>query len=437
MNYWATEAIWRQWKVGKEGGERPFLSLFSLFSLGFPAREIDGVTSSRRRWPYGFVLGLGYFGIVAMGPVYNTYVPLLLRDLGLTAGWVGFVMGWDNWLNMFIPAWVGARSDVSWTRFGRRKPWIMAGAPFAIFFFTLIPEMRTLAGLLAALFITSLCSSIIRAPGLALLGDLFDPAQRSKANGVINLVGGLGVLVALAGSGYVYSLGAAMPFRLGSVMLLASTVVFLVFVSERKAWGSVSGAGVSSVWQRLGGMIRGRERQTALILLAAFFSFSGFSILETWVSSYGRYALGLDPDRLPFLLAIFAVSLLVGAIPAGFFGARVGYRQAMGIGIAALMVIFAAGVVVQTQLMLMILLVPAGVAWSLIIINLFPLLYQAGGDSSIGLMTGLYYTVTSLASVAGPWLAGLLLDWSGQDYRWVWALAAGFMAAGVVSLRSD
>lgn len=80
------------------------------------------------------------------------------------------------------------------------------------------------------------------------------------------------------------------------------------------------------------------------------------------------------------------------------------------------------------------LLVPAGAAWALIIINLFPLLYQVGGEGSAGLFTGLYYTVTSAAAAAGPQVAGLLLDWSGQDFGWVWALAAGLMAAGALTL---
>lgn len=389
----------------------------------------------RLHWRFGLVLGLGYFGITALGPIYNTYVPLLLHDLGLSAGLVGFVMGWDNWLNMVIPAWAGARSDVMWTRLGRRKPWILAGAPFAVVLFALIPQMRTLAGLLAVLLAANLALSLMRAPGLALLGDLFAASERAKANGVINLMGGLGVLAALAGSGYVYNLDPALPFRLGSLLLLASTAVFALLVWERRQWGSATGQGVRSVWRRLAGLLRGHDRRSALILLAAFFSFSGFNILETWISSYGRYALGIPPDRLPLILAAFAAALLFSAVPAGFAGGRIGHRRAMLVGMFTLSLLFAAGIWARSQLLLMVLLLPAGAAWALIIINLFPLLYEAGGEGNAGLFTGLYYTVTSAAAVAGPQLAGLLLDGTGGDYRWVWALAAALMAAGAASLR--
>jgi maltose/moltooligosaccharide transporter len=175
--------------------------------------------AQRHPWTFGFVLGTGFFGLTAMGPIYNTYIPLLLHDLGLSAALIGFVMTWDNWLHLFIPAWAGARSDSTWTRWGRRRPWILAGAPVGMVLFALVPDMRSLAGLLLLLLVLNAFMSVVRAPGLALLGDLFAPAERSKANGVINLLGGLGAVTALVGSGYAYRLGAEMPFRLGALLM--------------------------------------------------------------------------------------------------------------------------------------------------------------------------------------------------------------------------
>jgi Na+/melibiose symporter-like transporter len=45
-------------------------------------------------------------------------------------------------MNMFFQPWVGARSDRTRSRFGRRKPWLMAGAPIAALFFILVPIVR-------------------------------------------------------------------------------------------------------------------------------------------------------------------------------------------------------------------------------------------------------------------------------------------------------
>ena len=44
---------------------------------------------------------------------------------------------------------------------------------------------------------TNLGMALFRSPTVAYLGDLFKPGERSKANGVINLMGGVGGAVAL------------------------------------------------------------------------------------------------------------------------------------------------------------------------------------------------------------------------------------------------
>lgn len=395
-----------------------------------------GTQLQRYPWTYGVVLGLGYFGITVLGPIFNTYVPLVLHDFGLSATWVGFVMTLDNYLQIFVPAWSGAASDRTWNRLGRRKPWLLAGAPPGIITFFLIPVMVTLPGLLVVIMIHNIAVTVIRAPGLALLSDLFAPADRSKASGIINLVGGLGAVVALAGSGWAYSLGPQWPFWLGGLLMLGGSLVFLFAVRERREWVSQAGDGAGQVWRRLRAITVGAfkgdgERPVALLLLSTLFAFSAYSILETWVSSYGAFVLGLDAGRVPLILAIFAGALLISAIPSGFAGARLGHKRAMGLGMVVLTLVFAAGLFVKTPLAVMIMLAPAGAAWALVIINLFPMLYAIGGDGSAGLFTGLYYTVTSVSAIIGPQVVGALLDATGQNYAVMWLSSALLMAAAV------
>jgi Na+/melibiose symporter-like transporter len=38
-------------------------------------------------------------------------------------------MAWDNLINIVVHPWAGVRSDHTWTRWGRRKPWILIGLP--------------------------------------------------------------------------------------------------------------------------------------------------------------------------------------------------------------------------------------------------------------------------------------------------------------------
>ena len=52
------------------------------------------------RFPYRktFILGLGFFGISIIWPLFNNFFPIFLAELGLSATMVGFVMTWDNYL---------------------------------------------------------------------------------------------------------------------------------------------------------------------------------------------------------------------------------------------------------------------------------------------------------------------------------------------------
>ena len=188
-----------------------------------------------RRFPYGktFLLGFGFLGISIIWPIFNNYVPIFLKEeFALSATAIGFVMTWDNYLNMFIQPIVGERSDRTRTRIGRRKPWMLVGAPLAAIFFIGIPLANTVIMIMFAILLTNVAMALFRSPTIALLGDLFPSSQRSTANGIINLMGGLGTIIAFLIGGVLYGLGRITPFVFGSVVMLAAIVVVLLFIRE-------------------------------------------------------------------------------------------------------------------------------------------------------------------------------------------------------------
>jgi maltose/moltooligosaccharide transporter len=187
------------------------------------------------KFPYRktFVIGFGFFGISIIWPLFNSLIPTMLEDLGLTAVVVGFILTWENIINMFLQPWIGERSDRTRPRFGRRKPWIMFGAHLAGLFFILVPFVRDHFVLISlAILGTNIGMALFRSPTIAYLGDLFDPEDRSTANGVINLMGGLGGAIALFGGGALYKLGVPLPFIVGSGVMLFSLLIVLLAVKE-------------------------------------------------------------------------------------------------------------------------------------------------------------------------------------------------------------
>jgi len=89
-----------------------------------------------------FVLGFGFFGISIIWPLYNAYVPIFLKDFNLSSFMVGVVMTFDNIFAIIMLPLIGAMSDKTRSRFGRRIPYILVGAPIATVFFIMIPFVK-------------------------------------------------------------------------------------------------------------------------------------------------------------------------------------------------------------------------------------------------------------------------------------------------------
>ena len=166
-------------------------------------------------WKRTFLLGFGFLGISIIWPIFNQYIPIFLQagntdfeaqllaegrkipqvvGFGLTPALALFIMTWDNLINIFVQPWVGAKSDRTWNRFGRRKGWILLGAPIAVLGFVFIPVAQSVIAIMVFILITNFGMALFRSPTIAWLGDLFNAQERSKANGVINLMGGVGGL---------------------------------------------------------------------------------------------------------------------------------------------------------------------------------------------------------------------------------------------------
>ena len=75
-------------------------------------------------------------------------------------------MTWANLINLFVHPWAGVRSDQTWTRWGRRTPWILVGVPLAVTGLIAMPLAPTLIGVILALLVTRLMldSGILHTP---------------------------------------------------------------------------------------------------------------------------------------------------------------------------------------------------------------------------------------------------------------------------------
>ena len=117
-------------------------------------------------------------------------------------------------------------------RLGRRLPYLVVGMPLAAVAFALLPLANSLLLLILAIVAVDLSMSVFRAPTIALMPDLTPPGHRSRANGIINFMGGIGALLALSGGAWLYRQDPAYPFFLTSVAFVVVLILLLVTARE-------------------------------------------------------------------------------------------------------------------------------------------------------------------------------------------------------------
>jgi len=389
------------------------------------------MTDRRFPWAKTFILGFGFFGISVIWPLFNSLIPPMLEDLGLSAFITGFILTWDNIINMFVQPWVGSRSDRTRSRFGRRKPWLMLGAPLAAVFFILVPFVRENFVLIALVILgANIGMALFRSPTIAYLGDLFTPGERSKANGVINLMGGVGGAIALFGGGALYKLGVPLPFIVGAGIMLIAIGIVLALVKEPELdalpIAEVKEPGVLDNFRQ----VATDPDRSGLFLLSAIFSwFVGWNAMEAFFTLYARNVLKVSVGSGTQMLTAFAATLIIFAIPSGLLATRIGRKPTIMTGLAGMIVGVIVGFTVRNPTILLIVLAVMGAFWALVNINSLPMVYDLAGKRGIGAYTGLYYFASSLAAITGPIVAGWLIDMTGHTV--IWLFTAVFMALAV------
>jgi MFS family permease len=415
-----------------------------------------------------FLLGFGFLGVSLVWLLYNSYVPIFLQagnpafdqnqgattvGFGLSAALAGLIMTLDNIAAFFIQPVVGVLSDRTHTRIGRRMPYILTAAPIAAVAFALIPiavnqippelsgQVDQLGGELAffmvAIGVMLLAMATFRTPLIALMPDITSSPLRSKANGVINLMGGIGALLATFGGAALYSLNKVAPFWVGAIVLVVAALVVFMTIKEPKTYA----AGIDDEerwWDTLKevGAIPTEERKSLILLLLAIFAwFVGYNAIETFFTSYGTFQLGVAESMASLLLGFFSLTFILFSIPGGMMAERWGRRRTILTGLIALTLLLILASFVPSVYAIAAIMFLGGAAWALININSLPMIVDiAPDDRLLGTYTGLYYISGTLAAIVGPILNGWIIDASGKNYNTIFWVAPAFMLVAIVCM---
>lgn len=379
-----------------------------------------------------FLLGLGFFAVSLVWPLYNIYVPIYLRDFLDSQFQINAVMTLDNILAVSMIPFIASLSDRTHTRFGRRMPYLMVGIPLAAIAFILLPNYTSFLTFMLIITVLNFSMAIFRAPTVALMPDITPAPLRSKANGIINFMGGLASVFVLIGGAVLYKINPNYPFVFTAVMMFFALFMLMKFIKEPML-GETSAEKRISLRTSIKEIWTDKDRTTLFILFAIFFWFVGYQGVEATFSNYCVQFLGLEVSDASLILGFFALSFLIFSIPAGFIGAKFGKRKTILVGLAGDACVFILLALVGTlipfnQLLMMGLMLIGGFFWALININSYPMVVERTSEDKIGTFTGLYYFSSSLAAISGPLILGGLIDLTSFVATFLFTASSYFVA---------
>ena len=393
-------------------------------------------------------LSFGFFGVQIAYALQSANISRIFATLGADPHTLSFFWVLPPLMGMIVQPIVGAMSDKTWCKLGRRKPYLYIGALVAIIVMALLPnsgsfEMTVKAALaFGAIMLMLLDTSINMAmqPFKMMVGDMVNEEQKTKAYSIQSLLCNAGSLVGylfpyfftwigvrnVAPEGVVPD-SVTWSFYIGAAILI---LCVLYTGAKVKEWNPEDYAKYNGIKEE-----SGEEKQNMLQLLVnapkAFWQigvvqfFSWFAFLYMWTYTTGGIAETVwgttNPategyqaagDWTGVLFAVQAVGSILWAMVLPMFkNAKVGYSISLVLGAVG----FISTYFIHDQYMLFVSFLLVGCAWAAMLAMPFALLTNSLSGKAMGTYLGLFNCTICLPQIVASLVGGLILGVVGGE----------------------
>lgn len=411
-----------------------------------------------------FIIGFAFFGILLLWQVYDSRCPTFLTELfkeALGAATieevqylVGIMMALDNLAALIMLPIFGALSDKTHTKIGKRMPYILVGTFCCAVAFPFVPvffHYHNLGGTIAMMAIVVFFAMMYRNPAVSLMPDITPKPLRSKANGIINIMGYIGGAFAtvvgivfvlssylgvdssnwLNGTANIWLIEA--PFLVASVLMVISALVLFFLINENKVEEEVKpemelGEKLAQVENSVAHddekpMSKANKIMLFLILGAEFLWFMADNGIGTFMGNYTLYYLHCETSSNMINTIVGGVGSVVGFLIGGILAGKIGRKWTImsGLGLTTvalliwLILSLSIPVTVPSEgynsfpIYLYFIWAIKGFGMSLVHVNSYPMVVELCSSKKVGRFTGFYYASSMAAQTITPVALGSLL----------------------------
>lgn len=331
-------------------------AVLRAFPQAPPLPDVDSVS-----WRFVAVYAAAYTGMwmALLAPVL---VGLAMRvhalDPAHATGSLSLVMGLGALLALFGNPFFGHLSDCTTSRFGMRRPWLIAGALGGAIGLAIVARATSIPQVLLGWCIAQLAYNAQLAALVAILPDQVPPRQRGTISGIVGIslpvgmVGGTCLVQALSHSTLAMFLVPAVVAIAGAVCLAWVLPDRRLVATQRPRYGLHEFLG--SFW-----INPLRFPDFGWAWGSRFLLFAGVSVLLTYQGFYLIQHLGRAPAEVPRL--IFLSTLVQSGALVVFSGVGGGWSDAVG-----RRKVFVSGAALIYALALLVIAFAASFSWFLV-----------------------------------------------------------------------
>jgi MFS family permease len=276
------------------------------------------------------ILGAGWFASNFFWGFYSGSMPLFLNKYTQSKFHISLILGSAGLASCIVPPIVGYFSDRA-SRFGRRKPFVVAGGLGVMLCLAALPHLKIYGTVAALSVVLYLCIAMAETPLYALLPDVTPVEQRSTVSGVVHLLGSFGLIVFFILSSLIWDAHPTAVFRMVAVVTFGAMMIVVILIKEPDRSEALPrrslklGEYLSSI---------GRETQAMRYFAVQFFVWMGFYLIASFLPLFIVEELGAtEGDSYYVPMALTVVSTLA-MVPMGMLGDRAGRKRILSVMLA-------------------------------------------------------------------------------------------------------
>ncbi len=376
------------------------------------------------------ILGIGWFGAQVFWAFHAGSMPLFLKGFTDSKFTISLVLSLSGVSGLFVPPLAGYLSDRTSTRWGRRSPYILLGALAAMTCILLLPRAGTfgIAALLSGFMYVAFRSA--ETTFLALVPDITPSEQRSTATGVMNLVGGFGLIACFLVGWLLWDDHPHLVFVIVALACFGFMSIAMAMIREPRAPTESAPTAVGPM-----AYLRSVARETNVLkFLAAQFSWwLAFWMASTFAVLFATEELGA-PESQSFLVPmVFTIVAALFMVPLGKLGDRFERKRVLTWVLASWAVVQIPVAFSQNLTHALITFSLCAIPYAGIMAVGYAFLFDVIPEKRTAEFVGIGLVSMASGQIVGSVLGGAVIDALG--YRWLFPCASLFLLLGLVLLQ--